>query len=521
MPEISADDVARFESLFRGNLRSFGRFFPGRKAPLTLKERVQSEDFQSHLNGGEKGNGVGIVPIRDDGNCYFGAIDIDAHGSAPDINLIDLERNIRDKDLPLTVCRSKSGGAHVYLFGSEPLNAQLVRNALTKWAAMLGYPGVEIFPKQSNLPKDETGRRQLGNWLNLCYHDAVNGSPLRYGVEAGKKITLSYFLEIAENRRITGSMLVEKSEDDHGGAPPCVQKIISDGVKAGHRNEALYNVCIYLKQAYPETWKDKAFDLNSRMFDAPLIHTEAKKTIHSAGRRQYRYKCGEEPCRSRCKSDICVDRKFGITGEEKTELRFGKDPEFTGLTKILTSPVKWDLMIDGGAVTLTTEQLMSFRLIRIAAMEILSKILPPMKDEKWHVKLNTMIDKIKEEATPEDASAKGIVFAKLKMFVQRVDLSAKGDNPKDRHLLLNGQPVVQDHEQSGKAVFFRGVDFVDYLRRNRAEELKGPNLWDAMRKFGVGHMKMRIGHGASSVWYLPLDHKDEIHLETPEVESEF
>lgn len=522
MSPISAEDVARFANLFRGNTRSYGRFIPGRKAPLTEKSRISTEEFDVHLNGGPKADGVGIVPVRDDKTCYFGAIDIDAHDAAPDIDLVDLEKNIREKDLPLTVCRSKSGGAHVYLFGAEPLNAKLVRTALAKWAALLGFPGVEIFPKQHELPTDEVGRQQLGNWINLCFHDAINESPLRYGVEGGQRITYLHFLDIAENRRITSAMLVEKAETDHGGAPPCIQKIISEGVKGGERNQALYGICVYLKQAFPETWRDKAIDLNARVFEDPLVYSEAKKTINSVSRRDYRYKCGEAPCQSRCNSDVCVTRKFGITGEEKNELHFGAPPEYGKLTRYNSSPVRWDIEIDGKSMSVSTDELSSYRKFVVSALENLAKVLPEMTQSKWRIMLNTMIDTLVEIEAPEEASAAGVIFSRLVLFLGKLDLSSDGKNKKHREQLLAGQPVVQRTKNEGRCVFWRPVDFATYLKNNRSEELKGASLWTALSKKGVCHAYLRINrYHTCQVFYLPLKTNNKIHLVVPEVKSEF
>ena len=46
------------------------------------------------------------------------------------------------------MCRSKSGGAHLFLFTEEPVTAEDLRNKLTQLAAVLGYGNCEIFPKQ-------------------------------------------------------------------------------------------------------------------------------------------------------------------------------------------------------------------------------------------------------------------------------------------------------------------------------------------------------------------------------------
>ena len=40
--------------------------------------------------------------------------------------------------LPLIVCRSKSGGAHVFLFTSDYVSAKLMRDKLVQIRAVLG-----------------------------------------------------------------------------------------------------------------------------------------------------------------------------------------------------------------------------------------------------------------------------------------------------------------------------------------------------------------------------------------------
>ena len=61
---------------------------------------------------------LGIIPIRDDNKCIWGCVDIDSYAGFDHKKLID---KIKEAKLPLVVCRSKSGGAHVFLFAEEPL----------------------------------------------------------------------------------------------------------------------------------------------------------------------------------------------------------------------------------------------------------------------------------------------------------------------------------------------------------------------------------------------------------------
>lgn len=515
------DIVDRFMNLFISNERSKGVFDPRQKTPgknmYTLHSKYEKTDFEDHISGKR---GIGLVPILDDDTCWWGAIDIDCHGDAKEIDLYELEKEVRSKDLPLMVCRSKSGGAHLYLFCSEAVPARLVRKVLAKWASELHFTGAEVFPKQDKLLKDKEGQ-QLGNWINICNFDAYSEGALRWCVEGGKRISIEYFVEIAESRRVTAQVLVEKSEGNHDGAPPCICAMISNGIAPGYRNEALYNICIYLKQAYPETWKDKAFDLNAKIFSTPLPYSEAKKTITSVGRRTYRYKCGEEPCRSLCNSSVCVNRKFGITKEEHTTMNLGEHPKFTGLKKYLTDPVRWGLEMDGGfELNLTTQDIMDYKKVREAVAEKLTRIIPPMKADKWLAILQTLMNEAVLVDAPEDASSHGLIWSHLRTFLQRADMTSTGENTEDRKMLLRGIPVVQLKNEK-KLIYFRGSDFVNYLRKNRAEELRGPNLWFALRQHGVTHTSLRIGSVVRDVWAVEMDKIEQPKMEGKKIEPEF
>jgi len=508
-------------SLFRGNERSYGRYYRQGKME-TIKDQVPTiNDFEMHLDGEL---GIGIVPVMDDGMCYFGAIDVDAHGDLPDIDLLALEKRVRENDLPLSVCRSKSGGAHLYLFGAEPLRASLVRTALSKWAEILGHGGCEIFPKQSKLLTNDDGTQALGNWINLCYFDANNTDQLRYSFEGGKQVPLNYFVDLAESRKITGPVLVERSDTDHGGAPPCIQKIISQGVPMDQRNQALFNLGVYLKQAYPETWKDKAFDLNAK-FEVPLDHAGSKKTIASVGRRDYRYKCKEEPCKSLCNSRVCVTRKFGITQEENNELTLGKPPVFKNLRKITTDPVRWLLEVDELDITLSTIELLDFRKVRDAIADRLTKLVAAMKNAQWQVILYPLMEKATVIEAPETASTSGIIKAKLNTFIQKADFNSDGHDIKERQALLHGAPVVQYRKEDNindRVVYFQGEAFDEYLRKSRCADIKGAALWMILSNAGVRHTKLYITNSKSiNIWYVLITPENNIEYSKVEIPNEF
>ena len=312
MTSLSQD----FADLFAGNLRSFGRWDPRTGNMTTIKGEVLLDNYEDHILGRV---GIGVVPVTDGNTCKFGAIDIDKHDTPEDIDFRALAFKIEQYRLPLVMCRTKRGGAHLYLFGSEYLPAKQVQRILASWRDMLQIPyKTEIFPKQDSLTTSG-GEKALGNWINLCYFDALNSQ--RYAFDSsGLPITFELFVQLAQSKRITAEDLQELSQREHLEAPPCVQKMIHTGVESGARNEAMYNVVVYLKRARPDSFFDDALALNRTMFDKPLGPTEAKKVIRSASRRDYLYKCAEEPCKSLCDRKVCVTREFGISMDEAKDL---------------------------------------------------------------------------------------------------------------------------------------------------------------------------------------------------------
>ena len=115
-----------------------------------------------HLKG--EGPALGIIPITENNDCRWGCIDIDEYN----FDHTSLIKSIRNNKLPLIVCRSKSGGAHVFLFTKENIPASLMQSKLKQMAIILGYEGSEIFPKQTEILVD---RGDTGNFLNLPYYN--------------------------------------------------------------------------------------------------------------------------------------------------------------------------------------------------------------------------------------------------------------------------------------------------------------------------------------------------------------
>ncbi|MER8545971.1 hypothetical protein NKH41_09545 [Mesorhizobium sp. M1169] len=214
MGQYSDDTILGLSNLFQGFERAHGRYDIKRAnekgknegKAVTYPSPPTLQLWQTHVEG--SGAGLGIIPLRSDNTVLWGCIDIDVIG----IDHAALEAKCKRLALPLVICRSKSGGAHCFLFLRDPVEATVVVDPLSAWAALLGYGGCEIFPKQTmryDLEKD------IGNWLNMPYFFAEKTN--RYGIKNGEMLDLQQFIQHAEEMSVTEDDLtaVNVASDDN------------------------------------------------------------------------------------------------------------------------------------------------------------------------------------------------------------------------------------------------------------------------------------------------------------------
>jgi hypothetical protein len=132
------------------------------------------------------------------------------------------------------------------------------------------------------------------------------------------------------------------------------------------------------------------------------------------------------------------------------------------------------------------------------------RVVPMIKAAEWERILNPLLASVRVVDTPDDASIAGVVRLRLKEFAAKTDLTNKGQDKEDRKVLLRGLPCVQDIDGE-RYVLFRGQDFINHLKRTKSEELKGINLWFAVKDLGTEHAKTRVGEQSINVWRIPVE----------------
>lgn len=154
--------------------------FGGKGYGARIAREPTLDDVKAHLG---EGPGIVAVPLLTDNHVWWAALDLDERPT----DWVALAKRAELAGLPVTVTRSKSGGAHVWLTFTQPLPAVEVRKALAAIAAKLSLPAtIEMFPKQERLEPGE-----YANGINLPYA----GGSGRVGITAdGKELTLREFL---------------------------------------------------------------------------------------------------------------------------------------------------------------------------------------------------------------------------------------------------------------------------------------------------------------------------------------
>lgn len=484
---ISTKSTKRFMSLYDGLHRSYGLFRNGRAK--TVRAEVSEGDYDRHLSGEI---GLGIVPINEENICHFGVIDIDKD----DIDHSRLVEQVNFFKLPLIVCRSKSGGAHLYTFSRKAVPARFLRKIMAKWAADLGYGASEIFPKQNML-----GKGDVGNWINLPYFDMAN--TIRYGVDKDGPMVLAKFLDMAEAMAEAADLEKEFSDRDlePDGMPPCLSHLYHTGVSEGGRNEALYQFGVFGRKSDHPDVEDFLFQMNFKAIDPPLSAKEVKSVLGSVKKNNYQYKCKHPLFKEHCNSDACKRLKFGVGTDMAKDTDY--DEHMIGcLTKFLTNPVRWRVDINGLDVDFNTEELMDYRKVRCLSMERANIIAPPMKQEEWLLVLKSRLEHVKIIEAPEDASQDGDVIQVLSEFIQIAERAQAGG----REDIVRGIPIRDKVYEMGDevpVVMFRSQDLLSYIKRRKINlNFTSNMLWMHLRKIGVGHTKIRIKSIQVQVWYI-------------------
>ena len=222
----------------------------------------------------------------------------------------------------------------------------------------------------------------------------------------------------------------------------------------------------------------------------PLVAREITATAVSVSKKNYSYKCKDEPLASVCNRSICVGRRFGIGDANDPGVVFG------GLTKIDSRPPTWIVDVDGIRVEMkSTTDLLNQDRFRTVAMERLNRLPSKVQGTTWDRIIQGMLDRVEVIEAPEDAGPEGQFRALLEKFVTD---QAQARNKEE---LVLGKPW----EDEGR-IYFQGSELIKYLENNRFREItSSKEVWSTLRKLGATHGQFNIKGKCVRVWSVPAE----------------
>jgi hypothetical protein len=488
----------RFAALFAGLDRAYGQYdlskptvrqrdgkLEGRA--WTVKKTPTLEVWKAHLEGRM---GLGIPFLKDDDTVGVAAFDVDVYP----LDMRDVYDRVQLAKLPLVVCRSKSEGAHCYVFFKGPRpKAFLARQRVAQWVKLLGYrPETEVFPKHDHIE----GESSWGNWINLPYF--AGDRTVRYALGPDGALSLDEFLDLAEASRVTTEWLeawkppavsnilslsspsvsvvsplselsVSSSSPPPGdagaraddadlwmGAPPCLQTLAITGYEPGTRNNGLFAIGVYIRKRYGDRWRPKLVEYNDLVMDPPKSTAEMMAIGSSLTKKNYSYPCNKAPIAQVCDKLECLTRQYGIT-EGITDKGADGFPVVLGkLYKVDSDPPVWRVQVDGRFVDLSTEQLFSQRLFILRVFEETTTLMPPIKNSVWKRILQDKSDQVEIIAVASDTTLAGQVATYL------TDFCTGRSQAKSLDEILTGRPWT-----FGGRTYFLPASFVEFLSSHK------------------------------------------------------
>lgn len=477
------NDILSFFNLFSGNTEAHGVTEVGeivdgkaKSKSRLVYEPLSPSVIQRHLEGYES---IGVAPIRSDGTCYFGAIDIDDYK----YNLNDVVAAIEDFNMPLCPCYSKSKKLHIYVFFEDPTPAEDVQNLLKWYAkAFACDKKVEIFPKQAKASSTNT----FYSWINLPYFDANNEQNHRKMVSKSGLVPFTDALTKMQEKRI--SFKEHKrwiDEFQYRDAPPCILSgLLLRDIGPGQRNNWLFSCGVYFRL------KDENCDLKTLLTDVnhslhePISDAELNATvIKGFNRKSYFYMCA---ALDRCDKAECRQKEYGIESKASTGLDYGD------LTQYMTDPPYYEWIVNGQKLTFWNEQeILTQGKFRALCLRQLHLVPRKVEDARWSKILTRACENITviQPAVEAGDFTSGSTFFDLTCAF--FNTKRKADNITQ---LAMGRVYVDEIE---KEYVFTAKSFIDFLvHKNDFTQYKPVEMRVRLQQLGA--------YKEGTVWRMPI-----------------
>jgi hypothetical protein len=277
--------------------------------------------------------------------------------------------------------------------------------------------------------------------------------------------------------------------------PPCLRTLTEEGLVEGVRDNGLLNFAIFYRKSSPSDWRNKLHSHNKNYVSPPLESRQIENIIRSVDARQYQYTCDREPICSFCDRKTCLTLQFGVGYKPWEDGESYDDPNIINLRKILTDPPTYLLEIDGSDIQLTSAEFSEYSKFKKRILELRNKVLRPVKQGQWDMRIRQLLNSLTEIEAPEDASYEGAILNCVNEFLSKFNKSTRETSEED---LIRGGPVIIDDR-----VFFP-VDYLHKYLGSQKLSISQEKLFAILRKKECKFSNRTLKGKSMSIWSIPL-----------------
>lgn len=278
-----------------------------------------------------------------------------------------------------------------------------------------------------------------------------------------------------------------------------------NGIDEGQRNEAMFSFGVYAKKKFGDTWEKELDNINVRYVSPPLNSQEVVGITRQLAKKDYFYKCSQDPCSKYCNKEICRQREYGIGDGDGGDIGVILD----GMVKHDTDPPVWYLSINGVRLQLNSDDLTIQARFHKKCVEKVSHLPNPVKPMKWRRVINELLLNQQVVEAPEDASTTGQFLYHLEQFC-----TSKAQ-AKARDELLVGKPWTSEGR-----VHFRSNDLLAYLDQQKFKEYRQNTVWSVLREMcKAKHHTFHVKGKCVQCWSIPEFMKQSEDFDVPRAED--
>jgi hypothetical protein len=482
----------RFIEIFQGLKQDVGIAYlnkleidpnTGKKRPVYgwQHKPITDQDYLDHLSGNKS---IGIQPCNEENMARFGVIDIDdkqhSYDNFPYKKYLDI---IKELSLPLIPVKSKSGGLHLYLFLKTPARALFVKNFLETLLFSLGLPSqTEIYPKQTELVKQEDGKLSVGQFINLPYFKKQERLAINFD---GKPFTFEQFIQVVELNLKTPDELEEFSiahvknvlqggSSEFEDGPPCLQLLTKNKLTDG-RDRFLYNYMVFAKKKYADNWDKKVVQAAQDYFEknGDGINDWDEKKIRDKIRSWKKestkgHSCTQEPIAAFCMKSECLKRKFGVASDRKNIF-----PSLSGLIKIEYPEPEYTFNVELPGGKGSTEvrakdvkQIKDQEELRALIIKTANIYVPKVKGDEFETVLHTLFNNLKEIQQPPKGTTPNELLEEY--LIEYIN----GPRAKSYASFKNGSILIDKDKDGNTYAYFKYSNFYKALKNKEWKENK-------------------------------------------------